>query len=313
MKLRHGILAGLCLAAGASSAAQMTPSPTCDRACLYQVLDGYLDALRAHDPEKVRWAAQPRHTENNVALRPGDGLWGTITGLDSYEMRFADPQTGGVAIFGVVEETTTRSPYAMRLKVVEGSVAEVETIVVRKDDAGIPFVTSEIQPLPVWDEIIPPAQRTPRQQMINAANSYFETLQRNDGTLHVQFTDDCNRREDGFISTNVPDPDLDPLWKLGCADQFRMGQYLYDDRVRDRRFPIVDEERGIVLAAGFIDHEGRIGDFTLTDGSTRTSIFRRPHSFVLLEAFKIKGGRIAQVEASFITVPYNMPSPWPMP
>lgn len=313
MKLRHGMLACLCLAAGATSAAQVTPSPTCDRACLYQVLDGYLDALRAHDPEKVRWAAQPRHTENNVALRPGDGLWGTITGLDSYEMRFADPQTGGVAIFGVVEETTTRSPYAMRLKVVEGSVAEVETIVVRKDDAGIPFVTSEIEPLPVWDEIIPPALRTPRQQMINAANGYFETLQRNDGTLHVQFTDDCNRREDGFISTNVPDPDLDPLWKLGCADQFRMGQYLYDDRVRDRRFPIVDEERGIVLAAGFIDHEGRIGDFRLTDGSMRTSIFRRPHSFVLLEAFKIKGGRIAQVEASFITVPYNMPSPWPMP
>jgi hypothetical protein len=89
-----------------------------------------------------------------------------------------------------------------------------------------------------------------------------------------------------------------------------MGQYLYDDRVRDRRFPVVDEERGIVLAAGFIDHEGRIGDFRLTDGSTRTSMFRRPHSFALLEAFKIKGGRIAQVEASFITVPYNMPSPW---
>jgi hypothetical protein len=288
----------------------MTPNPTCNRACLYGVLDTYLGALKARDPQKVRWATHPRNTENNVELRPGDGLWGTITGLDSYEMRFADPQTGGVAIFGVVEETTTRSPYALRLKVVEGSVAEVETIVVRKDDAGIPFVTADIKPLPVWSEIIPAAARTPRQQMIDAANGYFETLQRNDGTLHVQFTDDCNRREDGFISTNVANPDLDPLWKLGCADQFRMGQYLYDDRVRDRRFPVVDEERGIVLAAGFIDHEGRIGDFRLTDGSTRTSMFRRPHSFVLLEAFKIRGGRIAQVEASFITVPYNMPSPW---
>jgi len=286
---------------------------TCDRACLYGVLDSYLKALLARDPQQVRWATSVRHTENNVELRPGDGLWGTITALDSYEMRFADPLTGGIAIFGVVEETTTRSPYAMRLKVVEGSVAEAETIVVRKDDAGIPFVTADIKPLPVWDEVIPEAQRTPRQQMIDAANGYFETLQRNDGTLHVQFTDDCNRREDGFISTNVPDPDLDPLWKLGCADQFRMGQYLYDDRLRDRRFPVVDEERGIVLGAGFIDHEGRIGDFKLTDGSTRSSIFRRPHSFVLLEAFKIRDGKIAQVEASFITVPYNMPSPWMAP
>jgi hypothetical protein len=300
-----------------STAASPAPvnraSPTCDRACLYSVLDSYLAALLARDPQKVRWTTHPIHTENNVVLRPGDGLWGTITALDDYEMRFADPVTGGVAIFGVVEETTTRSPYALRLRVVEGSVAEVESIIVRKDDAGIPFVTADIEPLPVWYEMIPPDQRTPRQEMINAANGYFETLQLNDGTLHVEFTDDCNRREDGFISTNVPNPDLDPLWKLGCADQFRMGQYLYDDRLRDRRFPVVDEERGIVLAGGFIDHEGRIGEFKLTDGSMRTSIFRRPHSFVLLEAFKIKGGKIQQVEASFITVPYNMPSVWPLP
>jgi hypothetical protein len=65
-----------------------------------------------------------------------------------------------------------------------------------------------------------------------------------------------------------------------------------------------------VLAGGFIDHEGRVGDFTLTDGTTKTSMFRRPHSFVLLEAFKIQGGKIQGVEAVFHTVPYNMPSPW---
>jgi len=296
-----------------AAAAAAVPAPTCDRACLYAVLDGYLAALLAHDPEKVRWTTHPLHTENNVVLRPGDGLWGTVTAFDDYEMRFADPITGGVAIFGVVEETTTRSPYTLRLRVVEGSVAEAESIIVRKDDAGIPFVQSDIEPLPVWAEILAPDARTTRQQMIDAANGYFETLQRNDGTLHVEFTDNCNRREVGFTSTNVPNPDLDPLWRLGCADQFRMGQYLYDDRLRDRRFPLVDEERGIVLAGGFIDHEGRIGEFKLTDGSTRSSIFRRPHSFVLLEAFKIKGGKIEQVEASFITVPYNMPSVWPVP
>ena len=31
---------------------------------------------------------------------------------------------------------------------------------------------------------------------------------------------------------------------------------------------------------------------------------------VLLEAFKVDGGKIRRVEAVFITVPYNMPSPW---
>jgi len=289
----------------------MQPDANCDRACLYAVLDQYLAGLKARDIRRVPWATRVKNTENNVELRLGDGLWGTITEVDpGYEMRFADPATGQVAIFGVVQETTERSPYSTRLKVVNRTITEAETIVVRPSDSGIPFVTADIKPIPVWDEVLPAAARVPRQKMIDVANGYFDTLQLNDGTLHTEFTDDCNRREDGLQSTNNPEASLDPLWKLGCADQFRMGQYRYDDRLRDRRFIAVDEERGIVLAGGFIDHEGRLGEFKLTDGSTRTPIFRRPHSFVLLEAFKIRGGKIQRIEAVFITVPYNMSSPW---
>jgi len=305
------IVAGIWVAAGpvfAQAPAQATPN--CDRACLYRVLDTYLAALKAHDARKVAWAARVKNTENNVELRLGDGLWGTITALDSYEMRFADPQTGEVVVFGVVQETSERSPYATRLKVVNRTVSEAETIVVRPSDAGIPFVTSDIKPLPVWAEVLAPSLRSPRQKMIDLANGYFDTLQLNDGTLHTEFADDCNRREDGMQSTNNVQAVLDPISKFGCADQFRLGQYRYDDRLRDRRFMAVDEERGIVLAGGFIDHEGRLGDFKLTDGTVKSPIFRRPHSFVLLEAFKIRAGKIQQVEAVFITVPYNMPSPW---
>jgi hypothetical protein len=288
----------------------MKATPDCNRACLYKVLDQYLAGLKARDARKVPWATQVKNTENNVELRVGDGLWGTITALDPYEMRFADPQTGSVAIFGVVQETVERSPYATRLKVVDGTITEAETIVVRPSDAGIPFVTADIKPLPVWDEILTPALRSPRQKMIDLADGYFDTLQLNDGTLRTEFADDCNRREDGMQSTNNVQAVLDPISRWGCADQFRLGQYRYDDRLRDRRFLAVDEERGIVLAGGFIDHEGRLGDFKLTDGTTKSPIFRRPHSFVLLEAFKIRAGKIQQIEAVFITVPYNMPTPW---
>lgn len=298
------------IAPGFAAEPPMKATPDCNRACLYKFLDQYLAGLKARDARKVPWATQVKNTENNVELRVGDGLWGTITALDPYEMRFADPQTGSVAIFGVVQETVERSPYATRLKVVDGAITEAETIVVRPSDAGIPFVTADIKPLPVWDEILTPALRSPRQKMIDLADGYFDTLQLNDGTLRTEFADDCNRREDGMQSTNNVQAVLDPISKWGCADQFRLGQYRYDDRLRDRRFLAVDEERGIVLAGGFIDHEGRLGDFKLTDGTTKSPIFRRPHSFVLLEAFKIRAGKIQQIEAVFITVPYNMPTPW---
>ena len=305
-----GLISSLVLIVPAAKADSLPAPVTCERTCLYQVLDAYLGALKAHDPSRVRWAARAMTTENNVQLRIGDGLWGTITGLAAYEMRFADPQTGEVAIFGVVQETTTKSPYALRLKVEQGAISEAELLVVRPEDAGIPFVTAEMERRPEFEELLPPERRTPRAQMVAAANGYFDTLQLNDGTLHVAFTDDCNRREDGMQSTNNVKAVLDPISKWGCADQFRLGQYRYDDRLRDRRYIAVDEERGIVLAGGFIDHEGRVGDFKLTDGTTKTSMFRRPHSFVLLEAFKIRGGKIQGVEAVFHTVPYNMPSPW---
>jgi len=171
-------------------------------------------------------------------------------------------------------------------------------------------VSTDLKRRPEFEELLPPAGRTSRAQMVVAANGYFDTLQLNDGTLHVQFTDDCNRREDGMQTTNNVQSVLDPISRWGCADQFRLGQYRYDDRLRDRRFLMADEERGIILAGGFIDHEGKVGEFKLTDGTTKVSMIRRPHSFVLLEAFKIRGGRIQGIEAVFHTVPYNMPSPW---
>ncbi len=89
-----------------------------------------------------------------------------------------------------------------------------------------------------------------------------------------------------------------------------MGYYRYNDRLRGRRFPLVDEERGLVLAGGFIDKMGRNGDYRLTDGTMAKPVVYRPHTFYLLELFKIKDGAIEQIEANFITVPYNMPSPW---
>jgi hypothetical protein len=299
-----------CTPQPATQVATQAQAAPCDRQCLYGVLDAYLAALKSHAVSTAPLAATARYTENSVELAPGDGLWGTITGLDKYEMRFADTHEGQVAIFGVVQETTTRSPYATRLKVVNGAITEAETIVVRKDDAGIPFVTADIESLPVWGEMVPAAERDSRETLVKAANGYFDTLQLNDGTLHVQFTADCNRREDGMRSTNLTDPGLDAIWRMGCADQFRQGAYRYDDRVRGRRYMVVDEELGIVLAAGFIDHEGRLGKFKLADGTERESIFRRPNTLVFLEAFKVQRGAIRQVESVFLTVPYRMPSPW---
>ena len=281
-----------------------------DRAALYEVLDTYLQALARRDAQAVRWADAPLTSENNVMLAPGDGLWGTIEGIGPYRLRFADPSTGHVGYFGTVREHIEESGFTLRLKVgTDGRITQAESIVVRQSDSGIKFDNPRY-----WDKPMLNANAVspvPRQEMVRLSNGYFDTLQLNDGKIHTKFHPDCNRVENGVQTTHNPEfAKIVPVSALGCEEQFRMGNYRYDDRLRGRRFPMADEERGLVLAFGFIDHSGRLAEYQLTDGRKVRSPVRRPHSFYLAELFKIDHGMICQIEANFITVPYYMPSPW---
>lgn len=280
------------------------------RADLYQVLDRFIAALRERDALAPEWTAGLFYTENNVRLVPGDGLWNTITALGPYDLRFADVETGQVALFTCVEETDAVSPACFRLGVDgEGRIAEVEAVIARNADEGFPFHPQSFEPKAAMEAQVPPGEGSSREELVALANGYFETIERNDGTIRTKFHPHCNRVENGVQTTNNPDFPV-PVARMGCEEQFRLGNYRYDDRLRGRRFPLVDIERGIVLAYGFIDHCGIVGDYELTDGTRVTSPIRRPHSYYLAEAFKIRAGAIEQVEADFLTVPYHMPSPW---
>jgi hypothetical protein len=288
----------------------------CDRICLYAVVDQYLDALQHRDVNGVKWAHSARYTENNVQLPPGEGVWGTVTALRSYRLRFADASRGQVAVFGALDEPDGTSAFALRLKVTDKSVSEAEMLVVRTKDFGAlgagpnPFANPRFDDKPILQQNLKPGEGRPRERMLSIADGYFDTLQLNDGRLFTEFDPACNRIENGLQTTNNPAMPLGPTSALGCAEQFQLGVYRYDDRLRARRYPLVDEERGLVLAAGFIDHSGRLGDYKLTDGRSVVSAIRHPHSFYLIELFKIVDGKLRQIEAVFVTVPYNMPSPW---
>lgn len=280
-----------------------------DRPALYAVLDGFLNALSARDPGKLRWASGARMSENNVMLEPGDGLWGTIERLGDYTLRFADTRSGHAGFYGSVIEPNEESAFCLRIRAdATGAVDEVEMVIVRNSEHGMVLPGQRFWTKPVLEELA--REPSSRDELQRLSNGYFETLELNDGTIHTVFAPDCNRVENGVQTTNNPDFPMIPSTALGCEEQFRLGIYRYDDRLRARRFPLIDEERGLVMAFGFIDHSGRLGRYQWTDGSWRESPIRRPHSFYLGELFKIDGGMIRQIEANFISVPYHMPSPW---
>lgn len=307
--MRLALLTASCAALFAARVSAATPD--CDRACLYDIAGRYVDALVNKDASRAPLARDVKFTENGVQMQLPDGLWNTISAVRGYDLKIADPRTGQVAVIDVVEEHGVPGIVAMRFKVENREITEVETVLSRKiDTSPFPVTDGLTQPDPLWSEDVPAERRNQRERMISVADGYFDTLQLNDGTLFTQFTDDCNRVENGLLTTNNPNiPNYD-IAKMGCADQFRLGQYVYDDRLRDRRFPLVDEEKGVVLAAGFMDHTGKVYDFEWTDGTKQRSIFFYPHSFILIELFKIENNAIRRVEAVFASMPYNMPSVW---
>lgn len=309
---RLALLLALTLGGRLAFAADNNPAG-CDRACLYGFLDTYLEALISGRQGAVPVSGNFRFTENNVELKLGDGLWNTISGRGDYDLRVADTGSGQVGFFGIVEEHGIPAIIAMRMKVQDRRITEVETVLSRRLDNG-PFPRPELLtlPSPLFFEDLPASARRPRARLISIADGYFDTLQLNDGQLFTYFHDDCNRRENGLQTTNNPEAfPGNPLTALGCEEQFKLGNFRYDDALRARRYPLVDEEKGLVMASAFIDHSGKLGDFTWTDGTPRRSSYTSPHTYVLLELFKIDDGKIRQVEAVFATVPYGMASPWP--
>jgi predicted SnoaL-like aldol condensation-catalyzing enzyme len=289
------------------------PGTACNRACLYDYLDRYLAALVSHDPRSAPLAPDARYTENDVALRVGDGLWGTISARAAFDFRFADVSAGTVGFYGVVEESGTRSPMGLRLTLRNGLIAEIESIVVRPQDSGVPFTSADLTTKEMMNEMLPESARMPRTDLLEVARGYFDTLQQNDGTLHVSFAPECNRRENGFQTTNNPaaaEKYHFASMGMSCEAQMKTGWFRYDTRLRGRRVLAVDEERGLVMMAATIDHEGRIAEYALSDGKIVQSPVRRPHSYHMLETFKIREGRVQQIEAVFTMVPYRLPSPW---
>lgn len=299
---------------------------TCDRDCLNGFVDRFLDALIAHDPSLLPQTGNVRFTENGQELELGDGLWNTMADRGGYRLFVTDVPAGQVAFIGTIRELgqTADSPdpalLAVRLKVVNLLVAEIEMIVVRDAEAA-KRVENLGQPNAKFTTPVPQAEQESRQDLVDIANLYFAGMQLNDGKGYYPFAGDCNRLENGMQTTNA-DPNSGPrpgggrstssysiAWS--CLEQFQSGLLHFVTRIRDRRFVAVDSDYGLVFSFVFFDHAaGRTRTFQTPDGGTVTAGPTQPWTWEIAELFKIQDGKIQQIEAILQRVPYGMNSGW---
>jgi hypothetical protein len=332
--MKKKALRGLCAAGlvslGAYAAAPTTPSPSCNRACLEGFVEKYFDAVIANDPKLVPLSPNVRFTEDGQRLLIGDGLWNTAKAKGKYRLFVTDVPAGSVAVLATIQEDHREpaqfngSLIALRLRVQDQQITEIEQILVRNASENNNRTYNTVDNMatnPKYLQAVPANERMSRADLVIQGNKYFAGIQKNDGKGDYPFAPECQRDENGGRATNAPtpagqkrpDPKTSSVYsgQWSCLEQFQSGLIHFVNRVRDRRFVAVDQERGIVFAFGFFDHSGGASrTFKTPDGRQVTAGPVQPHTWQLAEVFKIEKGLITKIDAFLQKAPYGMNSGW---
>jgi hypothetical protein len=198
----------------------------------------------------------------------------------------------------VLNADGSKTMYMVRLKVLDGKITEVETIKANKGEADR-----------LWDpdnlkEVSPALQLSMREAdqdsyyaLIAAAESYWRAFQTN-GTAdyhRAALLPDAKRFENGVQTTGLV---RDGAY-VSAASGFDSGRFL-GRNLWDRRYPVVDTERGIVLS--IVRFGLKVG---MKSQNTATSNDR-----LVAEFFAVKNGWIQEIHAVLFNLPDAQPTGW---
>lgn len=293
----------------------------CNEACLKSFMDRYLDALSKHDPALVPVAARYRYTENGAQLRLGEALWVTFNTLGPYRHDVADPQSGGIASYLSLTENKEypfKDLLAVRLKVTQRRITEIETVVSRHARAADNMPPQGPEWMATMDRIEPEAGRLSRAALAKGALGYLRAVAFHDGSL-APFAESCIRLENGGLTAlgpndeaPVPQLQMPPpangapsapsffLLGSGCGKQLAYKSYTFITGYEDARFPIIDVRRQIVYSVFNFMRRGDVESWIYEGRQVPfPEAMRYPNEILNTEMFKFVDGRITRVEAVF--------------
>lgn len=270
----------------------------CDRECLTGFVDGYFEALAAYDAGAVPLSRNAKITTNGRAMSLEEAFWEdaerTVYRWDIVNERLGDTGTEAV----VQNADGTKTMVMLRLKVAEGEIVEVETIKADEGDADRLWDADNLTEVsPALQLSIREAEQDSYYGLIAAAEGYWRAFQTN-GTedYHAaKLLPDVRRFENGLQTTGFVRNGEYASAARGFDEGRFVGRNLWD-----RRYPVVDTERGIVLS---------IVRFGLKDGmeseSTATANDR-----LVGEFFAVKAGMIQEIHAVLFNLPDSEPTGW---
>jgi hypothetical protein len=289
------------------------PGP-CDRGCLLDIADTYLAALVAHDPQAAPLADSVRFTENTVLLDVGEGLWQSASALpDRFAIYVPDPVSRMLGFIGMMEADGEPIQFGMRLAINDdGRITEAEHMVVRNiRETSLPNL-QEARPALLRTATIPPAERLPREIMLAIAQTYYDAIELSDGDATL-FAAECERRENGMIAAGGEGETASGEPRMGCNEQLDSRAMSYIDSIDLRRVWIADEVTGLVFGISQFRHSMTDKTIDVYDAEGRLAereVEFDPFDLPAMHIFKIRGGKIYEIEAMGFMTPYLSPSGW---
>jgi len=305
-----------------------TSAPTCDRQCLADLMQQYIGALANNDPTALPFAEEVKFTENSAAtvelLEVGEGLWENATGGPTdFQIYAADPEAQAAACLVVMRESDKDILLGARIKLENGEITEAEHLVVRGGMSKMPF--SEMPNLqkarPGFSEDIPEAERMSREDLLRIGLSYYDALTSEDGT-RAPFAPECERRENGMTTAGgtPPAPKKEapegamPTGGFGgiprdCEGQLSAAVFSYITEIKPRMV-VADVQKGLSVGFSMFRHDGtrRLPPDAEpgTDNKTQWGQF----NLAALHIYKIRNGKLYEIEAPGATLPYGTKSGW---
>ncbi|WP_404714092.1 hypothetical protein [Sphingomonas sp. MMS24-J13] len=300
--------------------AMAAEKPACDRSCLEGFMTAYLGAIVAHDPARIHAVPNVKYTENQALVPIGEGLWKSLRAIGTYRILASDIRNQQIAFMGNAQIASGWTMLTVRLRIQDGRISEIEAIAPgAAASAGTFDLSSGAGKLtlarPAFATALRPEERRDRSQIIQAADLHYVGIERGNGDI-VPFDNDCIKVENGIQlirNPAFPSPGVSPSGKpvpnftaMSCRDQFNT--HIWDtDTITDRRYPVVDEERGIVVAFAMYNQYVKGPCANVVDyGTICPKQTTKPYSLAMAEAFKVRGGFIEEVESIFTVLPVLM-------
>jgi hypothetical protein len=303
-------------------------APKCDRRCLVNLMQQYVAAMVKHDPKAVPLAANVKFMENAKAMPMGKGLWETASGgPTSFQIYAADPVAQSVACLLVMKENDKDILLGAHLTVADGRITEAEQLVARENvDGSLPTLQ---KPRPGLVEDVAPADRMDRGELIKIGLSYYDALTGEDGT-YAPFAADCERHENGGVSASSKpperkakpaakqNPELEKMMKAmaaiprTCEGQISAGVFAYITEINPRRLVVADVQKGLAVGMSMFQHDGHLKTLPIKGipGMDSMPGFTMQFNFPSIHFFKIKKGKIYDIETIGVSVPYGTKFGW---